>query len=467
MRKRLISNLIMAVPMVVFAQQQLTLDQCHQLALKNNYEIKIAREEVQAAEHNVKSSRTLFLPKFSFTGTYLHNDESIKYRIDEMALPVGNADGTFRPDQLTTLTDAAGNLVPYPMNWVHIPSTDLTFGQKDLYLLNLGLVQPLFTGGKILQQYKISQSTAKISKAQKWLTDSDVLLQTSELFWKIVSIEEKVILAESYVALIEDHLTILNNYLGEGIITSNELLKAMVRLNEAKMNLLKAQNGRDLAKMALCRHLGLPIDSTIELKTEKMDDYSVIDNQYSGDEFANQRNELKMLQESVNITKSMEQVALSGYLPNLVLTGNYTTLNPNPYNSLKEEFGGGWNVGLSAQFDIFSWNERGHKVASARHTRKAAEQKLEDTQNLIKLDIQQSVYKVNEIVRQIRLAESTLSQAEKNLQITRDNFREGIATSTDVLDAQILWQRANSELIDSNSEYQINLAKYYKAIGQK
>ena len=467
MTKRLIFNLSLILPILVFAQQKLTLDQCHELALKNNYQIKMAEEGVMAAENNVKSSCTMFLPKISLTGTYLHTNEKFKYSIDEMALPVSNADGTFRADQLTTVTDANGNLVPYPLNWIHIPATDLTFGQENMYLLNLGLVQPIFTGGKIMQQYKISQSAAEISKAQKSLTNFEVVMKTNELFWKIISVEDKVKLAEEYVALIEEHISDLKNYLREGIITSNDMLKADVQLNEAKMNLLKAQNGRDLAKMALCQHLGMALDSDIELQSKPIDEYTIINGKNSTDEFVANRDELKMLQESVNISKSMEKIAYSQYMPNLVFTSNYTTMNPNPYNSLEEEFGGDWNVGISAQFDIFGWNDRGHKVAAARHTRKAAEQKFEDTKNLIKLDIQQSVYKVNESIKQITLAESTLLQAEKNLHVTQDNFKEGIAKSTDVLDAQILWQKAKSEVIDSKSEYHINLAKYYKSIGQK
>jgi len=455
------------IPMMIFAQQNLTLDQCRELALENNHQIKIAEENIQSAEHGVKSSRTAFLPKISLVGSYTRMNKKFKYSIDEMALPISNADGTYTADQLNVITNADGSATMTPKNWIHIPSMDLKIGQENIYLLDLALVQPLFMGGKIMQQYNISKSAAKISKAQKSLTNSEVLVKTDEYYWQIVSVEHKLELAHEYVNLINTHITELEEYMVEGLITNNDMLKAKVKLNEAKINLLKAENGCALLKMALYQHIGLPLKSQIKLADNEFLEYSSVNSDIDDDEFLSSREELKILQESVNISKSLEKIAYSQYMPNVVITSNYYTLNPNPYNSLKDEFGSDWNVGISAQFDIFGWNDRGHKVAIARHSRKAAEQQFEDSKNMIRLDIQQATYRISESMKQIYLADATFVQADENLRVTQDNFKEGLTTSTDVLDAQILWQKSKSEAIDSKSEYRINLSKYYKAIGQK
>jgi len=463
---------LLLLPVMLFAQQKLTLEQCREKALQNNYQIKIATENIAAADHNVKSSRTAFLPKISFAGGYVRTSSKFKYEIDEMALPVSNRDGSFDADHLEVAMDANGNPltnpdgtpVLTPKNWLHIPATELKFGEYNNYLLNVGLVQPLFTGGKILQQYKISKNAAEIAKAQKALTNAEVILKTDELYWKIIAAEEKVKLAADYEKMVKTHIKELQQYLDEGLIISNDLLKAKVKLNEAKMNLLTAENGTALAKMALCQHIGLPLNSELLLQKDSQNEFVSLE-ENSG-QYVDNREELGILKESIEMNKSLEKIAYSQYLPNIVLTSNYTTLNPNPYNSFEDEFGSDINIGITAQFDIFGWNDRGHKVASARHLRKVAEQKYEESKDLIKLEIQQALFRVKESGKKITLAETAVEQAEENLTVTKDNFNEGIAKSTDVLDAQLLWQKAKSDLIDSHSDYKINLAKYYKAIGK-
>jgi outer membrane protein TolC len=466
--------LTLLLPVLIFAQQKLTLEQCREMAVRNNYQIKIAAENVSAATHNVKSSRTAFLPKISFAGMYQRVNSKIKYEIEEMSLPVSNRDGSFDVEHLEAvigpdgnpMTNPDGSPMMAPKNWLHIPATELKLGEYNNYLLNIGLTQPIFTGGKIIQQYKISKSTEKIAEAQKALTNDEVILKADELFWKTISLEEKVKLARDFVSMVETHIQDLKQYLYEGLITSNDLLKAKVKLNEGKMNLLKAENGFALAKMALCQHVGLPLHTDVQLYTSNDMEFTLVNTSTAGDEFLAKREELKILEETISINKSAEKVAVSQYLPNIILTSNYTTLNPNPYNSFKDEFGSDINVGITAQIDIFGWNDRGHKVASARHLRKAAEQKYEESKDLMKLEIQQAAFHVSESVKKITLAKTALQQAEENRAVTKDNFKEGLVKSADVLEAQTLWQKAKAQLIDSQSEYQINLTRYYKTTGQ-
>ena len=466
--------LIAIFPVLIFGEQNLTLEKCRQLALKNNRQIKMANENIAASHHNVKSSFTAFLPKLNLVGNYTRLNNKIKYQTPELSIPVGNRDGSFAPEHLKIvkgddglpLTKPDGTPIMVPKNWIHMGSQTLNLGEHNNYILNIGLIQPLFTGGKILQQYKISKSTEKIAKAKKVLTRSEVILKTDELFWKILSIKEKVKLAQDYQKLVKTHIRDLEEYLREGLITENDLLKAKVKLNEAKMNLLKAQNGLALAKMALCQHMGLPLSEKITLQNREKTDYITLNSPEREDDFLNKRSELQILKESVKINESLEKIAISQYLPNILLTSNYTTLNPNPYNSFKEEFGSDFNVGISCEIQLFNWNQRWHKVSAARHLKNSAQQKYEESKDLIKLEVRQAAFRVNESIKKINLATVTMLQAEENLKVTEDNFKEGIAKSSDVLEAQTLWQKAKSEVIDSKSEYKINQAIYNKTIGK-
>ncbi|NLA64326.1 MAG: TolC family protein, partial [Bacteroidales bacterium] len=62
-----------------FAQQEsstttLSLQECREMALENNIESNIAKEQITAADYRVAAYKTNYLPKLSAAGTYLYSD---------------------------------------------------------------------------------------------------------------------------------------------------------------------------------------------------------------------------------------------------------------------------------------------------------------------------------------------------------------------------------------------------------
>jgi len=152
-------------------------------------------------------------------------------------------------------------------------------------------------------------------------------------------------------------------------------------------------------------------------------------------------------------------------MPNIGLTANYMFYNPNPYNGFNEEFGGDWSVGVAVNIPIFHWNDRGHTLRAARSEQRVAELKLDEAKELISLQVQQAVYKLNESIKKVELSQENLKQAEENLKVTQDGFDTGRLKTSDVLEAQAMWQDAYSELIDARMEYRLNLVNLRKVTG--
>ncbi len=437
----------------------LSLEECKQLALQNNRNYKSSLEIKSAAESGTKAAFTDFLPKVTATGSYTKMNEKFSMTTPDLALPIADAQGNviiMTDENGNPILDANGNVIVE--NWAVLPSQELKIGKEDIYLASVNLTQPIFTGGKLLEKYKISKYSREIAESTSKLSRQELLLKTEEYFWRVISLEAKADLADKYKAAVEQHVNDLKNYLNEGVITPNTLLQGEIKLNEAELMQLKVKNGLQLSKYALNQLLGRDLEAELKLEGNLDELHSIPTNKEI-------RPEITALENAVKISKSAKRVALGNYLPNIALNASYFWANPNPYNGFEEEFGKDWTVGIMAEMQLFSWNKRGFRLAQLEHQKRAAQYSLEETKELISLEIIQAKQHFNEAKDKLLITAKAVKQTEKNLETNKDKFAEGLAKSSDVLDAQTLWQKAVSENISAKTEYQIEYTKLQKAMG--
>jgi len=343
---------------------------------------------------------------------------------------------------------------------------DFVIGQENNYVLSFGVTQPIFTGGKIEAQYEISKTVERAAYGMKRLRVAETVLSTDESYWRLATLQEKVKLADAYRTMVARHVADLENLLAEGIITKNDLLKAKVALNDAELTVFKAKNGLTLSRMDLCRMVGLPLETEVTA-TESLDGpFDKVDALSLGQGAAERRPEIDLLKRNVEIGDALIKLEKSKYYPNIMLNGGYTFLNPDPYNNFEDDFGGDWRIGIVCQMDIFHFNERGHDLDASRHQKAALEYKLDETGDLVALDIRQAAFKLNEAAERVSLTALSLTQSEENLRVTNEHFKAGRTSSTEVLDAQTLWQKAFAETIDAKAEYMVQKSALAKALGE-
>lgn len=483
---------ILLIPVVLLtfrvgAQDVLNLEQCRKLALEHNQKMKMAAEQVHAADDAMKAAFTQYLPGFSINGAYTHMNRDLQLLKDDLFLPVvpytaidastgqlssalytnpAVAAATFviNPATGSVVTDAAGN--PVFQKYTYLPASATKFGIDNLYVANASLTQPVFTGGKIRELNRIARYTKEIAENNLTLTQNELIYSLEEAYWRVVSLKEKVKMAEEYHDMLVRLVSDLEAIQNEGIITNNDLLKAKLKLSESELMMLKARNGMELSKMALCQMIGVPYTSTLQVSDTlnsfdpSLINYTVDQNAISG------RPEVKILENNVAIAQSGVNVMISRFLPDVALNAGYTFTNPNPYNGLEKEFGGDWNVGVVASVPLFHFGERLHTYAAARHEQTAAEMKLEESRELMVLQLQQAVYQYTESVKKTDYANMALDQAKKNLDFVNDNYNEGMKKITDQLEAQVLWQKAYSDLIDARTEQQMAVCNLKKVTGK-
>lgn len=490
--------LFFVLSLQVGGQIKLSLEECRAMALENNHRIQIADEHIGAAGAVRKSAKTNFLPNISANGMYTRTNKKFALLDEDKFIPVvpysaldANAGGLNNAILSPTLSngspnpqfdaDVFGNTFainpatgqpfldkdnnPAFGNYAWLPKEEGEFGSKNLFVGALTLTQPIYMGGKVRESYKITQYGEQMAVAVKEKDVAGVLYKTEEAYWRILSLDEKVKMVKAYIALLERLNQDLENLFAEGMIIQNDLLKASVKLNEAELNLIKAENGVALSKMVLCQIIGLPLEADLALTNELSPQLMAMENISFRDSAVANRPELQALEQSANMARSGVKLMRSRYLPNVGLTANYLLANPNPYGGLVEEFGSDWNVGVAVNIPIFHWGDKNHTLRAAKFEQRAAELKVEETRDLIRLEVQQALFKVKESERKVQLTRQNLEKANENLRVANDGFSEGILKTTDVLEAQALWKESQADNIDAKMERNLNRVNLKRVVG--
>ena len=444
MKRAFVLSLALLASAFVYGQRTLTLDECRSLAIQNNKELQIAGEKVRVAGYDKQAALTKYFPQVSAMGTYMRNQKDINLLDDKTVAGLGK-------------------LLPIDVGaFTHL---DI----QDVWLGNVSLVQPVFMGGKIIAYNQITKYAKELAQSMNDLKLQDVIYKTDEAYWQVVSLVNKKKLADSYVSLLRKMDTDVQALIEEGIATQVDGMSVRVKLNQAEMAQTKVDNGLALSRMALAQLCGLPLDESLALADENIEslpESTSSSGSFSVEEAFINRQELKSLDYAVRIYKKKEKIALAEHLPSVALTANYLVTNPNSFNGFKNDFGGMFNVGVAVQVPISGWWEGTYKRNAARAETHIKQLELDDAKEKIELQVNQSVYKVNEAGKKLTASSRNKEKAEENLRHATIGFEEGVIPALNLMEAQTAWVEAQSDLIDAQIEVKLTDVYLSKALGR-
>lgn len=463
------------------AQVVLDLDSCRALAIANNKDLLISNEKINAAHYERKAAFTNYLPKVSATGAYIRNQKEISLlnkdqknafnnvgtNVNANIQEFANAVGMQFPD-LQPLISSLGNAVVDPLNGIGHSITDaLRTDTRNMYVGTVTLTQPIFMGGKIRAYNKITGYAKELAYEQHHSGLQEVILSTDQAYWQVVSLVNKKKLAESYLNLLNKLNSDIDKMIAEGVATKADGLSVKVKVNEAEITLTKVDNGLSLAKMLLCQLCGLDLNTPIVLKDEQISTIPVLtaDTHFDMESVYANRPEIRSLMLGREIYRQKINVTRADHLPTVALMGNYLVTNPGLTNGFENKFRGMWNIGVLVQIPIWSWGEGTYKVRSAKAEARIAEYQLEDAKEKIELQVNQSVFKVNEAMKQLFMTDKNMEKAEENLRYANLGFREGVIPTSNVLEAQTAWLSAQSERIDAEIDVRLSEVYLRKSLG--
>lgn len=435
--KYLLSSLFLAgVTFVAPAQERrvLTLEECKEMALKYNADIQTGKIDIEAARQTKKEAFTKYFPQISAGAvTYKADDDLVKANIPDltqMGLP--------------------------------IPSMEVGMLEKG-NLVTVSALQPVFAGGQVVNSNKLAKTALDASMLQLDMTIDKVELETENYYWKVVSLKE----AEKTINILDTLLQSLHKDVSlaikAGITTQNDLLTVQLKQNELQSTRLQVENGIRLSCMALSQYIGLPLDSAEYIDVPefssgiKSPEGYLVDHQ----SVLSTLSTYKLLEKNVEAHKLKRKISLGEQLPTVGVGVSYA------YEDLMfEKSRNHFIMMATVSVPISDWWGGSHKVNRAKLEEKKAICQQQDGNEKLQLKMQQSWNLLTESYKQITLAESAVRESQENLRMQRNNYRTGVTSLSELLDAQSLFQTSRNRYTDACIDYQIKVTQYLQDTGR-
>ncbi|MBQ2208425.1 MAG: TolC family protein [Prevotella sp.] len=498
MRYKIIGIVLLTAGMTqaAAAQRLLSLDSCRAMALRNNKQMSVSKVKQEIAANLRKSARTKYLPHISALGGYEWTSREISLLSDEqketlshlgtgVSTNIGNQlNQTMAqmPQGVWSVLGALG-ITPESLQQQFTPALNNLaglgngIGQKvvdafhtdtrNMFAGSVMLTQPVFMGGAIIAMNKLADINEEMMANSAETRRQQTLYNIDQAYWQVVSLRHKQKLAQAYYDLVQKLDGDVQKMIREGVATRSEGLSVSVKVNEAEMALTKVNDGLVLSKMLLCQLCGLPLREQVTLADEESDELAIGGQKAQVDMEAvmARRPELKQLQNMVDMSRQLTNILKAGNLPQVLLTGGYVVTNPNLFNSFQRKFGGMWNIGVLVRIPIWNWGDVAYKVRASKGATTIANLEMEEVREKIELQVSQSAFQVDEANKKLAMAKASTAKADENLRTANLGFREGVISSTTVMEAQTAWLQAQSQKIDAEIDVKLSQVNLQKALG--
>ena len=484
------------LPFTANAQRLLCLDSCRAMALRNNKQMQVSRVKQDVAANLRRSARTKYLPHVSAMGSYVHTTREVSILNDGQKSTLTNL-GTMASSQIgNSMSDILGTLPPTAQSILEqlgvsgdalmqalqpelggLANRLNGIGQgivdafrtdtRNLWAGSVMVTQPVFMGGGIIALNKMADLGENLMQNSADAQLQATLYTVDKAYWQVVSLKHKKRLAEAYLELVSKLDSDVSKMIEEGVATRSQGLSVNVKVNEAEMQVAQVNDGLVLSKMLLCQLCGLPLNEQIVLAEEDVEDLTANEvlQPVNVEEAIDNRPEMRMLQNSVDLSRQMTNLLKAGNLPQVALVGGYSITNPNVFNGFEKKFAGMWNIGVLVRVPIWNWGDVAYKVRASKGVTTMATLEMNEAREKMALQINQSQFQVNEAFKRLDMARANIKRADENLRVANLGFQEGVIQSTTVMEAQTAWLQAQSQKIDAEVNLKLSQVNLQKAIG--
>lgn len=403
------------------AQRAYTLDECREMALRENARMKISCGDLSAAEQEKKEAFTNFLPTVSASGVGLIADDGLL----QMALGPGQ--------KMKLVEDGLG---------VGVTAT-----------------LPIYAGGMIYNGNKLAKIGVEINKLKLRQTENEVRLTVEQYYWQIVVLKEKlrtVEAVERQLARIAEDVTAS---VEAGVTNRNDLLQVNLRKNDMQSTRMDLDNTLALCKMLLAQFVGAE-QTSFDVASSITDELPVSPVYLRTDHKAalDSTPEYRLLNKNVEASKLQKRMALGEHLPKVAVGGGYLYndfMGPSQNNIL----------GFVSVSVPISWKAP-HSVKKQRYRYQNALTQLDDGAEQLIIRMQKVWNDLDNAYRQILVAANSIEQSTENLRLNEDYYKAGTSTMSDLLDAQTLFRQSRDRYAEAWSQYEIKKTEYLQATGR-
>ncbi len=412
----------------------LTLQEAVELSLKNSKQLKSSQAKIEEATAALKEAVQQRLPEARVSGSYLRlNKPNVDLKVKS-----NNSGGS----------GGAGNTnTPQP--------SEAMYGIANFSL-------PLFGGFRI--KYGI-ESARYLEQAARLDAENDreeMILNTIDAYNNLYKSGAAVDLVKENLQSARQRAAEFSNLEKNGLLPRNDLLKAQLQVSNTELALLDAQNNWKLANINMDLMLGLPettelaIDSAslgAIVSVKGLDDYvqSALQN----------RKDLSAVDYRKKAASSAVKAAQAEKYPGLAVTGGYVALRVPQVLTVTNAV----NLGLGVQYSLSSlWKNKARvQQAEARERQAAAGQEL--LADAIRLQVNQAYQNYLSSQKKIDVFAKAVEQANENYRIIKNKFANSLATTTELLDADVAQLQARMNFAFAQSDAVVAYNKLLQSAG--
>jgi len=341
-----------------------------------------------------------------------------------------------------------------------------TIGTRDNYTWSTVFDQPLFRGGTLYWSYRLAQLGVDLSKVFLELIKQDLILQVKEAYFTILKAEKIREVAVRSVEQLEAGVRVSKAFYDVGSIPKNDLLQTQVELAQARQDLTSAEVELGIAKASF--NTLLRRDVRMDVRVEDILEYRPMETPFEEVLKTARESRLELKEAEINVKRAEKEVQLarSEYFPTVNVSFNYERFGDDPGVSGSDfEEEDSWNIMATARWTFWQWGKKRQLVREKETKLVQAEDSRIQVEDEISLEVKDAFLRLREARDKIGVAEVAVEQAEENFRINAERFKEQVATTTDVLDAQTLLTEAQSNYFNALGDYLIAWARLDRYMG--
>ena len=278
----------------------------------------------------------------------------------------------------------------------------------------------------------------------------------SELYRELVDVSRQ------YQSSVGKLVAIVQERVEAEFTDRNDLLMAEVKKNEADYQLLQAIHDADVSFLSMAVLAGLSADSVFELDSLVVPVREATVHTGFHPENSN-RAELRIATENIARQQSLMKLENSQFLPHLSVgvDGSYAA----PGYDFTADMD--WNYAIYAKLSIplYEWGKRKNVRRAGNYQVCMAKENYSKVVDPIYLETETAGSAYRQAVEQVLLTEQSLEKAAESESISLDNYREGLISIVEVINAQLYHLQARVNYIQSKLKAQVSRSDYYRAIG--
>jgi len=409
----------------VLAQQSTLLEKYRTMALDYNHDLKAAEKNIAASMEVEKSARADLKPKLSGAASFQYTGNPMELTLD-------------------------------------IPSIGLskTVEGKNLnYGGSLSILQPVYTGGRVLESIRMAQHQQALAGNQAKALNDAVCYQTDIQYWSAVARQEIVDVAEDFRNSIAALVKTIKERVEVGLVDPQDLLMAEVKLNEAEYQLLQAQSNFETGRMALNSMIGVRLEQPTELDAQ-IPIVVVSDSLWLSTGMG--RPEIQMAYDKIRIAESTKKLNDSQFKPQFYVgvEGSYSS----PGYNFKKDLDPNYAVYAKVSVPIFEWGKRRSEKRVSSFRIGMAEDNLNKVVDRVELEVSVARKALSQAIERVRLSESSLAKAEENEAKAVERYNEGKVSVVEVIDAQTYRQTSQVNYVQAKAAVQGHYSELIKAL---